>query len=225
MKKIIKKVCLGTLLLASSCVTLASCKNKIDLDDENNATVTESYPYMDKMYRKVYIISSPTDLKSSLWTHGEDKIDTCINTNINCGENSSGIANCGIAVRFKEGTKLRSITFSIKTLKACYVNPYISGYTTTPLGGWDSAPAGKYTYATGGNWQEENEVQSYTVTFGNGEEFRDPFFKKTRTWVNFDSSTTATQKVVGFGVWTQNADFKDITNVKIEISKVSFVFD
>lgn len=225
MKKIIKKVCLGTLLLASSCVALASCKNKIDLDGENNATVTESYPYMDKMYRKVYIICDPTDLKSSLWTHGEDKIDTCINTNINCGENSSSIANSGIAVRFKEGTKLRSITFSIKTLKACYVNPYISGYTTTPLGGWDSAPAGKYTYATGGNWQEKNEVQSYTVTFGNGEEFRDPFFKKTRTWVKFDSSTTDIQKCVGFGAWTQNADFKTITNVKIEISKVSFVFD
>ena len=48
MKKIIKKVCLGTLLLASSCVALASCNNKIDLDDEDNSTVTESYPYMDK---------------------------------------------------------------------------------------------------------------------------------------------------------------------------------
>lgn len=224
MKKFIKKVCLGTLLLATSCVALSSC-NKNGDSNSSNSTVTESYPYMDKMYRNVYIISDPTDLKSSLWTHGEDKIDTCINTNINCGENSSGIANSGIAVRFKEGTKLRSITFSIKTLKACYVNPYISGYTTTPLSGWDSAPAGKYIYATGGNWQEENEVQSYTVTFGNGEEFKDPKFKKSRTWVNFDSSTTDIQKCVGFGVWTQNADFKNITNVKIEISKVSFIFD
>lgn len=219
MKKIIKKVCLGPLLLATSCVALASCKNKIDLDKENNATVTDSYPYMDKMYRNVYLIGNPTDLKSSLWIYGEDKIDTCINGTISTTNQCSGVA-----VRFKEGTKLRSITFSIKTKKACYVNPYISGYTTEPLSGWDSATEAKYTYATGGNWQEENEVKSYTLTFGNGETFTEPKYKTTATWVNFDSSTTATQKVVGFGALTQNADFKH-NNIKLEISNVSFTFD
>ena len=220
MKKIIKKVCLGTLLLATSCVALASCKNKINLDDENNATVTESYPYMDKMYRNVYIIGDPTDLKSSLWTHGEDKIETCISKSISSGDAS------GIAVRFKEGTKLRSITFSVKTLKACYVNPYISGYTIEDLNEANGVgiPKAKYTYATGGNWQEENEIKTYTVTFGNGEEFRDPLFKKTRTWVNFDSSTTDIQKCVGFGAINQNIDFKDVI-VHMEFSNVSFTFD
>lgn len=219
MKKIIKKVCLGPLLLATSCVALASCNNKINLDDENNATVTESYPYMDKMYRNVYIIGDPTDLKPGLWDKGETKIDMCVN-----GFVSTTDKNCGIAVRFKEGTKLRSITFSIKTKKACYVNPYISGYTTEPLSGWDSATEAKYTYATGGNWQEENEVKSYTLTFGNGETFTEPKYKTTATWVNFDSSTTATQKVVGFGALTQNADFKN-NDVELEISNVSFTFD
>lgn len=219
MKKIIKKVCLGTLLLATSCVALTSCNNKIDLDAEDNATVTESYPYMDKMYRNVYLIGNPTDLKSSLWDHGEDKIDTCINGTISTTDKCSGVA-----VRFKEGTKLRSITFSIKVLKACYVNPYISGYTTKSLDGWDSAPYAKYTYKTGGNWQEENEIKNYTLTFGNGEEFNDLRYNRTATWVNFDSSTTATQKVVGFGALTQNADFKN-NDVFLEISNVSFQFD
>ena len=216
MKKIIKKVCLGTLLLASSCVALASCNNKINLDDEDNSTVTESYPYMDKMYRSVYIIGDPTDLKSSLWTHGEDKIDTCVNGSI-----STTDKYCGIAVRFKEGIKLRSITFSIKAKKACYVNPYISGYTIR--NGYSDINS-KCIYATGGNWQEENEVKSYTVVFGNGEEFKDPKTKITATWVNFDSSTTNIQRCVGFGALTQNADFKN-NNVELEISKVNFLFD
>lgn len=219
MKKIIKKVCLGPLLLATSCVALASCKNKIDLDDENNATVTESYPYMDKMYRNIYIIGNPTELKPSLWTR-VDKIDTCISKSISSGDDS------GIAVRFREGTKLRSITFSVKTLKACYVNPYISGYTMEDLNEANGVgiPRAKYTYATGGKWQKENETKTYTVTFGNGEEFRDPLFKKTRTWVNFDSSTTDIQKCVGFGAINQNMDLKDVI-VHMEFSNVSFTFD
>lgn len=223
MKKIIKKVCLGTLLLASSCVALASCKNKIDLDDGNNATVTESYPYMDKMYRNVYLIGNSTDLKPSLWDNGEEKLDKITNSNSSIAIDKK-LRCSGIAVRFKEGTKLRSVTFSIKTSKACYINPYISGYTTKPLSGWDSDPVGKYTYKTGGNWQEENETKSYTLIFGNGEEFTDSRYNITATWVNFDSSTTATQKVVGFGALKQNADFKNI-DVTIEISNVSFTFD
>ena len=221
MKKIIKKAFLGTLLLATSCVTLASCNNKIDLDGENNATVTESYPYMDKMYRNVYLIGNPTDLKSSLWTHGVYTIDTCISKSISSGDES------GIAVRFKEGTRLRSITFSVKTLKACYVNPYISGYTIEEIEKYpeyNGIPKAKYTYATGGNWQEKNETKTYTVTFGNGEKFRDPLFKKTRTWVNFNSSTTDIQKCVGFGAINQNIDFKDVI-VHMEFSNVSFTFD
>ena len=219
MKKIIKKLCLGPLLLATSCVALASCKNKIDLDEENNATVTDSYPYMDKMYRNVYIISNPTDLRSSLWTHGEDKIDTCINGTISTTDQCSGVA-----VRFKEGTKLRSVTFSIKTYSACYVNPYISGYNVEYLNDGNGIPQARYTYASGGNWQEENEVKSYTMIFGNGEKYQDPKWKRSGTWVNFNSSTTDIQKCVGFGALTQNVDFKD-NDVQMEISNVSFQFD
>lgn len=237
MKKIMKKLVTIIMVAILSCVALTSCKkdNGVDLDKENNTTVTEDYPYKDKMYRNCYIIYFATDLRPSLWNLGEDKVDTLVNESIilSGAKKWSDHTMTGICVRFKSGTKLRSITFTVTMLNACYVNPYISGYTTylysfdgpnQPFDGTNQ-PVAKFEFKNGGYWLEENESKTFTLTFGNGEEFYDPYSRRTRTWVNFDETMDSTYKCVGFGIYTQNRDYMNEWTNSYKISNVSFSFD